>query len=275
MTKWIPFGLWVAAFFPVYPNLFDAWMNDSNNSHGLLVPIISAFFIWRLIPLLQELPKKPDVRGLLILVAALTLYLLSYAGGIAVVSRAMIVFSLVGLVLYNYGPAVLKLLYFPLLFMLFMVPVPISIMGLVSLPLQRLATDIAAVVITFFSIPVYQEGNMLYFVQTQLEVAEACSGIHSIMALVMLGTVFVYMNPMTHKGKIVLMASTIPIAMIANIVRVTGTGIMAHFYGAKVARGFLHDFSGMVVFIFGLALLMVTYKVIQRFQTCSDNQQVV
>ncbi|MCB2141183.1 exosortase/archaeosortase family protein [bacterium] len=256
--------LWAIAFYPLYPLLFETWMNDSNSSHGILVPLISTFLIWRMRPELEDLPKQTDLRGLLILIASMSLYILSYAGGVTVISRCMIVFSLIGLVLYNFGPTVLKVLAFPLLFLIFMIPVPVSLIGLVSVPLQRLATDVSAALIRLVSIPVYQDGNMLYFAQTQLEVAEACSGIQSITAMLMLGAIFVYMNPMSNRGKVILLALTIPVAMSANIVRVTGTGILAHFYGSVVATGFLHEFSGMVVFVFGLSLMMIVYKIIQH-----------
>jgi len=260
------FLMWTAVFYPLYPGLLKTWLDDSNNSHGLLVPFIAAFFIWKKWPEMKDIPTQVDWRGALLLVVSLILYIFSFAGGITVAGRSMIIFSLMGLVLFNFGPVIFRNLSFPLFFLIFMVPVPVSVIGLVSFPLQRLATDISAVLIRIVSIPVYQEGNMLYFAQTQLEVAEACSGIHSMMAMLMLGTVFVYINRMNLAGTVLLVASTIPIAMIANIIRVTGTGILAHFYGSKVARGFLHDFSGMAVFVFGLLLLLGMYFIIQRFQ---------
>lgn len=182
----------------------------------------------------------------------------------------MIVFSLAGLALYNYGPDVFRIMAFPILFLLFMIPIPVSIIGLVSLPLQRLATDISAIVIKIASIPVYQEGNMLYFAQTRLEVAEACSGLHSMSAMLMLATIFVYTYRMTTAGAVILLLLAVPIAMIANIARVTGTGILAHFYGARVARGFLHDFSGIAVFLTGLMLLICAYLALRNFQWRRD-----
>jgi exosortase len=253
-------------FYPLYPNLYNSWMLYSDNSHGLLVPFISAFFIWRLIPQLKTTPQNTDVRGLIILIASLILYLMSYAGSVTVVANCTIITSLLGIVLYNYGIEIFKLLAYPLLFLIFMIPVPVSVLALVTLPLQRLATSVSAVLISLISIPVYQEGNMLFFAQTQLEVAEACSGIHSLIAMLMLGTVIVYINPMTNKAKLFLLSATVPIAIFANIFRVTGTGILAHFYGKDIASGFLHEFSGIVIFIFGLVILMFTYKVIQFFQ---------
>ena len=240
---WVMFMLWAVAFIPQYPGLVLSWLRDSNNSHGLLVPFISAYFVWKNRSKLHGCSQCADNRGAVMLITSLIIYLLSYAGGISVVSRGMIILSFMGLILYNFGSGVFRILAFPLCFLFFMIPVPVSVISLISLPLQRLATDISAVLIRLASIPVYQEGNMLYFAQSQLEVAEACSGIHSIMALIMLSLVFVYVNEMTTKGKAVLIASAIPIALIANIVRVTSTGILAQFYGESIARGFLHEFS--------------------------------
>ncbi|BBO88543.1 exosortase A [Desulfosarcina ovata] len=258
--------LWLLAFYPVYPEMVSTWLNHSDNSHGILVPFVSLYFIWNHREAIIDLHKRESIWGLLLLIFSLVLYLISYAGGVAVAARAMIVFSLIGLVLYNWGGDVTRKLLFPMLFLLFMVPIPVSLIGLISLPLQHVATDIAAFVIRLTSIPVHQEGNMLYFVQTQLEVAEACSGLRSIVSLLMLGSIFIYLSHFSPTAKIIFLLSTIPLAMFANIVRVTGTGILAHFYGSAVARGFLHDFSGMVVFVFGLALLYVEYKLINIWQ---------
>ena len=266
--------LWVAVFYPLYPELVASWLEGSNNSHGLMVPFISSFFVWQKRRELSRIIPEPDIRGAIILYASLIIYLLTYAGGVAVFARSMIVVSIIGLVLYNFGLKALKKILFPLLFLFFMIPIPISIISLISLPLRRMATDISAFLIRLTSIPTYQEGNMLYFAETQLEVAEACSGINSITAMLMLGTVLVYIKPMTRMGQIVLLGSTIPIAMLANIVRVTGTGILAHFFGKTVARGFLHEFSGMAVFAFGLVMLLITYKLIESLQFVEKRKNV-
>jgi len=264
--EWLLLLFWGTVFFPLYPLLVDTWLDNSNDSHGLIVPLISAYFVWKNRSELKGITVQADRRGAVLLIASLTVYIISFAAGVTVVSRSMIVFSLMGLVLYNYGTAVFRKLAFPLLFLFFMIPIPVSIAGLVSVPLQRLATDISAVLIRIASIPVYQEGNMLYFAQTQLEVAEACSGIHSMMAMLMLATVMVYITRMSTVGKVLLIASTLPIATIANVARVAGTGMLAHFYGASLARGFLHDFSGIAVFLLGLILLIATCLLLQRLQ---------
>ena len=251
--------MWAIVFYPLYQGIIGSWLYDSNNSHGILVPFISLFLIWKKRTELKLCSIIVDMRGLFLLFISLVLYIASYAGDVTVAARSMMVFSLMGLVLYNFGKYIFKKIRFPLLFMLFMIPIPVSIVGLFSLPLQRLASDISAALIRMASIPVYQEGNMLYFAQTQLEIAEACSGIHSMMAMLMLGTIFVYLTRMSLLGAVLMIASAIPISMIANIARVTGTGILAHLYGAKVAKGFLHEFSGIAVFFLGLTLMWGCY----------------
>lgn len=256
--------VWAAVFSPVVPAMVGTWLNHSDNSHALLVPLIAMYFVWIKREELGRIEISGSAVGGLFLAGTLVVYLVSFVGGIAVFARLMIVFSLFGLLWSCMGWQVVRVLAFPLGFLVFMVPVPDSVLGMVSFPLQLLATKIAAGVIQFCSIPVYREGNMLYFVHTQLEVAEACSGIRSIMALTMLSVIFAHLSGNGWWRKALLIFSAIPIAMLANILRVSGTGILAHFFGDKVARGFLHEFSGLAVFVFGLVLLFLVFNLLNR-----------
>lgn len=264
MKFFVLLALWLIAFIPVYPHLVWTWLNHSDNSHGILVPLVSLFFVWQKKKRLKSAKISNSNLGALILLTSMVFYLISYLGSIAVVSRAMIVSSLIGLVMFTLGKEIFGLLFFPLLYLFFMVPVPDTILGLVALPLQLFATKVSTFIIQLFSIPAYREGNMLYFAQTHLEIAEACSGIRSIMSFGMLSVIFAYMMDKIWWKRIVLVLSTIPLALFANIVRVTGTGILAHFYGSKVALGFLHEFSGLAVFAFGFVLLLGEYLLLNK-----------
>ncbi len=262
--------LWAAVFTPVYPELWHTWMNNSNNSHGVLVPLISGFLIWTKRGELAEAPLSRSGWGCALLAISLILYLAAFAGHAAVVQRAMIVFSLAGLVLFNFGKHVFKILAFPLLYLIFMVPVPVSIYSLAAFPLQLFATDVSHAIIQFFNIPVLQEGNMLYFAETQLEVAEACSGLRSMTAFIMLGILFAYLMDKGWMQRIILVLSAVPLALAANIIRVTGTGILAHFHGGQVARGFMHEFSGLAVFAFGFILMLFEYTLLSKLHQKKD-----
>jgi exosortase len=258
--------LWATIFYPVYPVLIKAWFGglNSDNSYGILVPFISLYFIWIRRESLNLVQVATYPMGSVLLIASLSLYLLGYIGGVALLQRTMMVLSLSGLVLYIFGKETYKVLSFSLLFLLFMIPVPDSVRNMVTFPLQTYATIIAENIIHFFSIPVYREGHMLYFAQTQLEVAEACSGIHSMTALLILSVVFTNLCNNSRILKTIVIISSIPIAFVANVFRVSGTGILAHFFGAGVAQGFLHEFSGMTVFAFGFLLMFFEYKLLNR-----------
>lgn len=257
-------SLWFCTFLPVYPSMVGTWLQHSDNSHGVLVPFVAIYFAWRERYRIASTPISNSNVGLLLLVVSLGLYLLSYVGGIAVIARSMIVFSLAGLLLCCLGKDIFKLLAFPLFFLLFMVPIPDSILGLVSFPLQLSVTKISTSLIQTVGIPAYREGNMVYFSNTQLEVAEACSGIRSLASLAMLSILFSWSLKRNWSVKLLLIASALPLAVFTNIVRVTGTGILAHFYGAKVALGFLHEFAGMVTFAFGFVLLSLLYWALNK-----------
>ncbi|TGU70462.1 exosortase/archaeosortase family protein [Geomonas terrae] len=257
-------GLWFLVFYPVVPEMVRDWAGHSDNNHGFLVPLIALYLIWQKKDELLSAEIDSSKWGAVVLVAGLAVFLLSFAGGVAFPARVAMVLSLFGLLWFCTGSAWGRILAFPVLFLLFMVPVPVSVIGLVSMPLQLMATKVSAKLIEHCSIPVYREGNMLFFVGTQLEVAEACSGVRSIMSLTMLGTIFAYMSQATWKRRVVMVLAAVPIAMTANIIRITGTGILAHFFGDKVARGFLHEFSGIIVFVFGLAVLGGLYKLLNR-----------
>ena len=264
-------ALWIVSFIPVFPRLVYTWLNHADNSHGILVPLISLFFVWQKRGDLKAAKISSSNWGAFILSASMFLYLLGLASGTEIISRTMVVFSLIGLLLFNLGKEVVKILFFPLLFLLFMIPVPIALQSAVAFPLQLFATKISFFFIQALSIPVYQEGNMLYFAHAQLEVAEACSGIRSISAFTVLSVVFAYLLDKGWSRRIVLLASAIPLAMFTNIIRITGTGILAHFYGSRIADSFLHEFSGVVVFAFGFILFLFEFSLLNRVRSRKSN----
>lgn len=257
-------ALWFLTFSPIYPDLVSTWLHHSDNSHGILVPFISLYLIWRRREKLSLDQISTCKWGAAVLISSLGLYVLSYAGGIAVTGRAMIISSLCGLVLFTLGWEIFKIVSFPLMFLFFVVPVPDTLLGLVSFPLQLFATQVSTFIIDWLGIPAYREGNMVYFARTQLEIAEACSGIRSIMSYCMLSIILAYMLDESWRKRILLVLSAIPLALLANLVRIVGTGVLAHFYGNRVALGFLHEFSGLLVFAFGFILLFGEYLLLGK-----------
>lgn len=260
--------MWACLFYPVFRGLMEAWFDlpNSDNSYGVLVPLISLYFAWKKKEELSKAEISGSGIGLVVLAASLFIFLLSYLGGIAFLQRLMSVVSLIGLVMYLFGKDVFKILAFPLLFLFFMVPIPESVVNIISFPLQTYATVIAEKIIRMCAVPVYREGHMLYFANTQLEVAEACSGIRSMTALLMLSVILSYGWKISRTFKAMFILSSLLVALLANVCRVSGTGILAHLFGDRVAKGFLHEFSGMGVFAIGFMLLFVEFRIMNRMR---------
>lgn len=256
----------VAVFWPILPELWTIWWEDSNNSHGLLVPVIAAYLAWIKRDTLRGLPIRPSAWGLALLVFALSMYLVGLRVHLALPARVALVLSTAGLVWWNFGSVVARCLWFPLAFLGFMIPVPDTLSLMVTFPLQLFASDVSARLITVGGIPVLREGTMLYFATAALEVSEACSGIRSMVSYLTLGTLFAHLGGggMGLGQKAILLLSTIPLALVVNIIRVTGTGILATYFGSAAARGFLHEFSGFVVFGLGFLLLCGESVVLRR-----------
>jgi len=249
----------IVLYYPILPGMYNDWFQYNNNSHGILVPFISGFLLWRVRKKIPWEDVSTSWTGFLIMILSIILYVVGYAGGIEVLPRIMFVSTIIGLTIFNWGPRVFSVIAFPMFFLFFMVPIPLSIETLVSFPLQMWVTKISYVIIQALSISVLREGNILHFANASLEVAEACSGIRSLTAYIMLGFLFSYMMKANWIRRSLVVLIAIPLSFIVNIVRVTGTGVLAHFFGSRVARDFLHEFSGLLVFVLGFFLLFLVY----------------
>ena len=145
-----------------------------------------------------------------------------------------------------------------------MIPIPSILMDRITFPMQLFASKVAANMLYLTGIPVLREGNVMVLTNTSLEVAEACSGIRSLISLLALSVVFAYFSQKETWKRILLVLSTFPIAIIANAARVTGTGILAHYYGDSVAQGFFHGFSGWILFVVAFICLFVFGAILSK-----------
>jgi exosortase len=145
-----------------------------------------------------------------------------------------------------------------------MVPIPAIIFNQVAFPLQLFASKFGTAVMELFQVPVLREGNVIILAHTNLEVAEACSGIRSLISLLTLGIVYGYFTDSRTWVRLAIAASTVPIAIVANGLRVAGTGVLAHYYGREAADGFFHTFSGWLVFVVAFVMLFVVTRIVLR-----------
>jgi exosortase len=146
--------------------------------------------------------------------------------------------------------------------LLLMIPIPAIIFNQIAFPLQLLASRFGEVVLRTLEIPVLREGNVITLANTQLEVAEACSGIRSLISLLTLGIVYGYFTDSRFGVRLAIALSTIPVAIVANGLRVAGTGVAAYYYGVQAAQGFFHEFSGWVIFVVSLVMVLLIHRVV-------------
>lgn len=254
--------LWL--YFPILRQLVHDWLHDDNYSHGFLILPFSAYFAWERRGDLGQLPARAGRAGLLVLALGLTLLVLGRLGADLFLTRVSLLPVLAGGVAYVWGWATLRALAFPLAFLLLMIPLPTIIFNQVAFPLQLLASWVGEVVLSVLRIPVLREGNLIVLARTTLEVAEACSGIRSLISLLTVGILYGYFLDERGWLRVLVAASTVPIAILANGVRVAGTGVAAHYMGDGAAHGFLHAFSGWLVFLLAFALLFLVAHGLQR-----------
>lgn len=249
--------VWLWLYHDVLRRLIDDWRVDENYSHGFLIPLLSGYAIWTQRQRLAALPFIPRLwLGGAVVMVAITLHLAGVLTGELYASRLSLVISLAGLTLYFGGWRWLRTLAFPLGLCLLALPVPSIIFNPLAFRLQLLASDYATRVIQLCGIPALREGNIIELAALKLQVVEACSGIRSLMTLATLAAVYGYFFERQWWRRVALVLAVPPIAVLTNAARVAVTGILAHTQGAAVAEGFLHGFSGTLVFVAAVLLLL-------------------
>ncbi len=249
-------GLITALYYEIFAGLLYDWDNDPNYSHGFIVPFMSTFFVYERWTQLREIPIQPSILGIPILILGMAMLVIGSVGAELFTQRMSFLVLITGLTLLILGKRMLVTLSLPIVFLLFMIPLPAIVVNAIAFPLQIFAAQSASFCLFNLGIPVLREGNLIFLAGTTLEVAEACSGLRSLMALLALGTVYGYFSQRQMWKRWALVLLSIPIAIVANALRVTGTGILANYWGAEAAEGFYHTFEGWIVFVVAFILLL-------------------
>ena len=250
------FILFIIIYWPVIKELMYDWSHDDNYSHGFLIPVISLYFVWQKKELLLiDHQRTGRMWGLAILIFGLLMYIVGTAAAEWFITRVSLLVVLAGIVIYLWGTAVGRKVWFPILFLFFMIPLPYVIYYAMTFPMQLLSTKAAAFVLKLSGFTILRQGNIIHLPNYALEVVEACSGLRSLMTLSALGAAMAYLTQRNLFTGLVLFLTAIPIAIIANVIRIIITAIGAYLISPKFADGFLHEASGLVVFSVGLISL--------------------
>ena len=263
-------GLLAVLIGVLYRSVLPGWLSDlwvdPNYSHGLLVPFVSAWLVYQRRTELAALIPQPSLGAITIVAAAIVLMAAGLSAAEFFVTRVSLLVLLAGVVAFVLGWAYLRLLALPLAFLLFMVPLPTLVFNAIAIPLQLLASQLAIIGLECIGVPALRDGNVIVLPNTSLEVVEACGGIRSLISLGATSLLFAVVSLRRPVSQLVLVASSIAIAVSMNGARVAGTGVLAYHYGPGMAEGFFHEFSGWVVFVAALGCLAGEAALLRRLE---------
>jgi len=258
--------LFVISYYSTFTWLYERFTGaDSYYSHGFLVPLVTVFFIWRKRGKLRTLPQGYSIRGLALVVWALLLHILSIWTHVFFTSGFSILFLVFGLPLFLFGKKITKEILFPLSFLIFMLPLPIKGVNAFSFPLKMYVTKFSVGLVSEMGIPAFRQGFHIYLSNASLTIGNPCSGLRSLISFMALGAIFAYLLKASLGRKVFVFLLSIPIGLFSNMTRVVALTLAANFWGSKTASpgGFFHDFSGIAIFIFGLGLLILFWRLLE------------
>ena len=251
-------------YYDVIVKMASQWIDDPNNSHGFLVPLISAYLLWEKRDEIKDVDIVPSNFGLLVLVFGILLLVVGSIAAELFTMRFSLIIVMSGLIIFLAGFSLFRAVLLPLGYLILMIPIPFILYNAIAFPLKLLAAKSAVAFLRLIEIPVYRDGNIITLAQTTLEVADACSGIRSLMSLIALGIALSYFTQSGWMRRVLLVFLAVPVAIFVNVVRVIGTGILAHYFGEKAATGFFHEFSGFVMFAVAMLILVGFSFVLNR-----------
>jgi exosortase len=252
-------ALVIAIYWGVTVKLVHDWYSDPDFSHGFLVPLFSAYLVWIKRKELRSIPIRQSWAGIWLVVLGIITLFLGVYGAELFLSRISLIMLLGGLIWTMAGPRMLRELRFPLLVLLLAVPLPTVVYNQITFPLQIFASKVASAALPLFGVPVLRDGNIIQLPAMPLEVAEACSGIRSLMSLFTAAIFYGYFLERSTKRRVILALSALPIAVLANSVRIIGTGLAVQYWDPDKALGFFHEFSGWLIFVVSLFLLYLLH----------------
>jgi len=235
--------------------LWSRWLENPDYSHGPLIPLISAFIIYQKRDQLKRIQIQGSNAGLFVIFLAVSMYIIGHRASVNFLLSYSLIINLVGILLFLYGKEMVFRLIFPILYLFFMVPFWSGAIIEVSNGLKVFSSLLSSTMIGILGYPIFRDGVILNLSNGVLEVADPCSGIRSLIALLSLATVLAYFTPTRLLNRIIIVLSAIPIAVFGNTLRVVFFAVVLEEKGIVITEGPLHTISGLLVFVFALFVL--------------------
>jgi exosortase B len=268
-SEWWPILLGMLVMYvPTFFDLFSGLWITEGQAHGPVILALAVWLIFRQWPLMMEKSEgRPvSVSGWAVFAIALVLYILGRSQQIMLFELSSFIWMLAGILLIKRGSSALKVMWFPLFFMLFMIPLPGTVVTTLTMPMKMAVSYVTANLLFWVDYPIARNGVVLQIGQYQLLVADACAGLQTLLTLESLG--LFYMNVVRHTSvfrNVVLAILIVPISFTANVIRVVTLTLVTYYFGDEAGQGFLHGFAGMVLFLSALVLILGIDALLQYF----------
>ena len=236
------------------------WWNNPDYSHGLVLPFVCLYLLWRQRAKWASTPEAPNNLGLLVMAGALGLLFLGELGAEFFIMRMSLLIFVAGTILFFVGWKHLRIAAFPIALLILAIPLPAVIFYQLTFPLQLIASQLGAFFLETLKVPVLREGNMIVLPSITLEVVEACSGIRSLFTLATLTIVYAYFMEDRAFVRVLIVAFSVPLALFSNGLRIMGTGLLTQYVNPEAAEGFFHTFSGWFIFMTSLIVLFGLHR---------------
>jgi exosortase len=259
-------ALLVLIYWPTLRWLVNAWLSNDYYSHGFLVPLVSGFFVWTKREYLKI--REPSVIGIILLICGALLYLSSFLWQIRFLGGLSLLVVITGLVFYIFGVRTARKMVFPLVFLLFMIPAPF--VQTVAYRLQETSVVSSSWLLEAFRLPITSSGPEIYLKTTTFTIGLPCSGINTLVALLALSAVYAYILTGSWVKRTSIFILSFPIAIMANILRITSIIMVAYFANVETAVGWYHDISSPLFFAIAFLVLVL----ISRLLKCRLNYSV-
>jgi exosortase len=257
-------GLLAVLFGAILADLAGEWWNEPSSSYGMLVPPLALYVMWLRRDTTLAIPARSEARGLPLVAFGCATLLLGKLAAEFYLARVSFVIVLAGLVWALWGLRRLRTLMFPFLLLATMVPLPALVYNAVAAPLQLFASAMATDLAQVLGTSIYRDGNVIHLANASLGVEEACSGLRSLSAMVVASLLLGFVEDAPVAARILLAVLSVPLAIAVNVVRVTGTALLAD-YRVDLALGFYHAFSGWLVFVLGFGALWCATRLTLRW----------
>jgi exosortase len=253
----IPLLATAVLYGPIFPRLVHEWSEFANQSHGSAIPLVSAYLLWARRKQIAAAGLAPSFAGLPLLLLGLVGLVIGIRGQESFLARLSLPVTLLGLTLFVGGRELFRHAWMSIAYLTFMIPLPWTTLRALTYQSRIIDAWASAEGARLLGVPVYREGFYLIIPNGRLEVADVCSSIPAIAALLALGAAYAIVRPGPRTAKVLLIAATLPLAVMSNIIRITTTVAGVYYIGPWTLQSVYHQFNGTVNFVLTLALLLL------------------